>query len=155
MQSVYIDMNNFGIVASQNQRIQIVTGNDNYTPQHTNFSNLTASVFRLNDKNYEVTISASHLSERSPQILLAVRNASGDASVWVKGCAGVSPQEFGLNAVNGTIIGVGAKPIAGDVIKPNSPRVLELRSQKEPLDLVAVLLETDPGQFRMLPTVGL
>ncbi|MEK9213317.1 hypothetical protein [Sphingomonas sp. 2378] len=72
MQSVYIDMNNFGIAAAQNQIIQIVTGNDNYTPQHTNFSNLTASVFRLNDKHYEVTISASHLSEHSPQILLGV-----------------------------------------------------------------------------------
>lgn len=155
LQSVYIDMHNVGIAAAQNQIVQIVTGDDTYTPQHAEFSNLTASVAKLNDKHYEVTISASHLSEHSPQILLAVRNASGDASVWVKGCGGVSPQEFGLNAVNGTIIGVGAKPMTGDVIKPKFPRVLELRSQKAPLDLVAVLLETDPGQFRMLPTVGL
>ncbi len=53
------------------------------------------------------------------------------------------------------MVGIGAKPLSGDVIKPKFPRVLELRSKNKPIDLVAVLLEIEPGEFNFLPTTGL
>ena len=157
MQSVYIDLHNIGIPAAQQQILQIVTGSDDFRPKHTEFSNLTASVSRISPVHYEITVSASHLSEHAPTIVLITNNTAEEITPWIKGQGGVySKNGYAFNSVQGTILrGFSAAPIGGDVIKPNFSRVYELRSSSKPIELVAVVQEIEPNQFKPLPTAGL
>lgn len=156
MQSVYIDMHNIGIAAAQNQLIQIATGSDDFKPKHAEFSNLTALVKKIDNHFYEVTVSASHLSEHAPSIALLTTNNKDEGSIWLKGHGGVSSKTFEMTTADGKKMqGFSASPIGGDVIKPHFPRVFEFRSSANPIDLVAVLQEIEPTKFKPLPTIGL
>jgi hypothetical protein len=156
MQSVHIDLHNIGIPAAQQQILQIVTGSDDFRPKHTEFSNLTASIIKISPFHYEITVSASHLSEHAPTIVMMTNNTTAEASLWIKGAGGVHTNSYGFNTAHGTVLhGFSAAPIGGDVIKPNFSRIYELRSSSKPIELVAVVQEIKPNEFKPLPTVGL
>lgn len=157
MQSVYIDLHNVGIPAAQKQIIQLVKGSDDFSPKHTEFSNLTASVSKISPHHFDIAISASHLSEHSPSIVLIANNTIEEITPWIKGHGAVEARSGnGFNSVNGTEFRLfSAAPLGGDVIKPNFPRILQLKSSNSPIELVAIVQEIEPNKFKPLPTTGL
>ncbi|AUW57085.1 TIR domain-containing protein [Sphingobium sp. SCG-1] len=156
MQSVYIDLHNIGIPAAQQQILQIVTGSDDFRPKHAEFSNLTAAVSKISAHHFEITVIASHLSEHAPTIVMVTNNTTDEGRLWIKGCGGVTSSNYIFPSTLGkTLNGFTAGPIAGDVIKPKFPRIYELRSSSKPLELVAVVQQIEPTQFKPLPTTGL
>lgn len=154
MQSVYIDLHNIGINAAQQQIIQLVTGSDDYTPKHTEFSNLTTSVSKVSAHHYEITVTASHLSEHAPTLVVITNNNQEEISLGVRGAAGVVTNNYSFeSSTHGSLIGFSAAPMAGDVIKPKFPRVFEMRSSSQPIELVAVVQEMEPNKFKPLPVI--
>lgn len=156
MQSLYIDLHNIGITAAQQQILQIVTGLDDFQPNHMEFSNLTAAIVKISDHHYEITITASHLSEPAPIIFIVTNNTVEEIRLWVKGSGACArSQNTFTSTQGGEHNAFSASPMGGDVIKPNFPRVYEMRSSSRPVELMAVLHQVEPDKFKSLPLAGL
>jgi len=157
MQSVYIDLHNVGIPAAQKQIVELVTGSDDFRPKHTEFSNLTASVSKISPHHFEIAVSASHLSEHSPSIVMITNNTVDEITPWIKGHGGVEAKSgYKFKPAEGVVFhGFSAAPFGGDVVKPNFPRILTLNSSDKPIELIAVVQEVEPNKFKPLPITGL
>jgi hypothetical protein len=81
-QNLYIDMYAQGLEIAIQQIVNLVQGNNSFTPQHGSFSNLTWKTQSLTDTaGLEIIVSASHSFEPVADILILTSATDNDAEL--------------------------------------------------------------------------
>lgn len=152
-QNVYIDMYAQGIEVAIQQIVNLVQGNNSFTPQHGSFSNLTWRTQPLTDSNgLEIIVSASHLFEPMADVVILSDNTDKDASL------DPTPQPFvggfnpSITLTNGiTTNAFRYAPMTGGGISPKNPlRIRLLQKGVTPLEIRGVL-HKEGDQYIPLP----
>lgn len=132
LQNVYIDMFANGIEAAIVQIVNVIQGNNTFTPQHLGFSNLTYKVEGDSSKEITITISASHLMEPNPQFIVMVDNEEGEITFELNGG---QPHIGGFNKdiqlTNGSVVNAQAIAPLGGAITPKMPMKVKVTATKE------------------------
>lgn len=130
LQNLYIDMYSHGIEAAIVQIVNVIQGNNTFTPQHLGFSNLTFHVTGDPAKELTIRISASHLMEPNPDFLVLVQNPQNEVTIELNGG---QPHRGGFNANltldNGTVTNAYAIAPLGGAITPQMPMIVTLKPQ--------------------------
>ena len=129
-QNLYIDMYAQGIEVAIQQIVNLLQGNNSFTPQHGSFSNLTWRTTALsNGPGVEVVVTASHLFEPLADVKILTDNTDLEVKIdpssnWVGGF------ESNLTVGNGARTnGFRFAPMVGGGISPKNPlriRLLQL-----------------------------
>lgn len=150
-QSLYIDMYSVGLEVGLNQIVNVVQGNSTFTPQHLGFSNLTFSATGAADKSLLIVVSASHLMEPNPNMILLIDNLQDEVKIDLNNGApmlsGFYPRPFPAINANGFTLA----PMGG-AITPERPMRIQLTPAKPGMGLKLVGLVhgwSDP--FRTVP----
>jgi len=85
LQNLYIDLFANGVETAIVQMVNVIQGNNTFTPQHMGFSNLTYKVSGDPQKSVDIVISASHLMEPNPDFLLLVTNSQDELKLELNG----------------------------------------------------------------------
>ncbi|KQT03175.1 hypothetical protein ASG42_24500 [Rhizobium sp. Leaf391] len=130
LQNVYIDMFANGIEGAIVQIVNVIQGNNTFTPQHMGFSNLTYKYSGNPAVEMDIVISASHLMEPNPTFLVLLNNDEGEVKIDLNGG---QPHRGGFNKgitmENGEVVnGVAVAPLGG-AITPKMPMKLKLTPQ--------------------------
>lgn len=153
-QTLYIDMHTVGLEAAISQIVSVTQGNVSFTPQHQGFSNLTYTVAHLDNGTIEVTVSASHMMEPSPNFAFPVMNEEDEISWWVKGHPAIQGS-FIRNALQlnegGAANAIVVRPVSG-ALTPMHPLTFQFQKRGEKsLILIDVLHERAQGAWAPVP----
>ena len=153
LQSLYIDLFSIGIEATIVQMVNVIQGNNTFTPQHAGFSNLTYTVSGDPSSKIDITISASHLMEPNPNFLVLVTNSQSEINFELNGGApytGGFAKDVRLN--NGVIInGIQFAPLGG-AITPAIPMIVTLKATgSKPVDMKGVLHRKTLTNYEPIP----
>lgn len=152
-QNLYIDMYTQGIEVTIQHVVNLIQGNNSFTPQYGGFSNLTWKMQTLADtQGLEVIVSASHLFDPVAEVLILSDNTDQEAAL------DPNPMPFygGFNA--NIVLGNGIKtngfryaPMGGGGISPKNPlKIRLLQKSSVPLG-VRGLLHKEGDQYIPLP----
>jgi hypothetical protein len=78
MQNLWIDLHTQGVEAAIMQIVNVIQGNNTFTPQNLGFSNLTYRVMPDSEKSIIIEVAASHLMEPSTMIAIITPNTDDD-----------------------------------------------------------------------------
>lgn len=122
-QNLYIDMYSQGIAVAIQQIVNLVQGNNSFTPQHGGFSNLTWKTLPLTDtKGLEIIVSASHLFEPMATVLIVSNNTDKEAEIDINPVPFVGSFNPGITLSNGIKTNAFAySPLTGGGISPKNP----------------------------------
>jgi len=156
LQNVYIDMYAHGVEAAIHQIVNVVQGNNTFTPQHLGFSNLTYEVSGDPAGELTIYIRASHLMEPNPEFLVLVDNPAGEVLIELNG--GV-PHRGGFNEnltlTNGVTTNAFAIAPLGGAITPKMPMVVKLKATgAAPVVLRGVLHRASHELYSPIPRSG-
>lgn len=150
-QNLYIDVYSVGIEVGLNQIVNVVQGNSTFTAQHLGFSNLTFSATAAPDKSLLIIVSASHLMEPNPNLVLLLDNSQDEVKIDLNNGApmlqGFHVKPFPTINANGFAVA----PMGG-AITPERPMRIKLSLEKSEAELKLVGLVhgwSDP--FRTVP----
>lgn len=153
LQNVYIDMFANGIEAAIVQIVNVIQGNNTFTPQHMGFSNLTYNYSGNASVEIDIVISASHLMEPNPMFLVLLNNDEGEVNIDLNGG---HPHRGGFNKdialPNGEIMnGIAVAPLGG-AITPKMPMKLKLTPLNEkPVVFRGVFHQVTHDEWKALP----
>ncbi|MER9319439.1 toll/interleukin-1 receptor domain-containing protein [Mesorhizobium sp. M0659] len=153
LQNVYIDMFANGIEAAIVQIVNVIQGNNTFTPQHMGFSNLTYSFSGNPSVAVDIVISASHLMEPNPSFLVLIDNEEGEIIIEMNG--GV-PHRGGFNKGitldNGIVVNGFAIAPLGGAITPKMPTKLKITPQQGKLVAFrGVLHQASYDEWKAIP----
>jgi TIR domain len=153
LQNLYIDMYAHGIEAAIVQIVNVIQGNNTFTPQHLGFSNLTFQVSGDATKELTIQIKASHLMEPNPEFLILVRNSEDEVAIDLNGG---QPHRGGLNTNvplnDGTITNVFAIAPLGGAITPSMPMTVTLKPKGSvPVSLRGVFHKKTHDKYEAIP----
>lgn len=156
LQNVYIDMYAHGVEAAIHQIVNVIQGNNTFTPQHLGFSNLTYVVSGDPAEELTIHIRASHLMEPNPDFLVLVDNPGGEVSFELNGGVphrGGFTENVTLN--NGVTTNAFAVAPLGGAITPKMPMVIKLKATgPAPVALRGVLHKTTHERYESIPQSG-
>ena len=136
-QSLYIDMYSVGLEVALNQIVNVVQRNSTFTPQHLGFTNLSFSATTEPDKSITVVVSASHLMEPNPNLILMLKNVEGEIKFELNGggpmLQGFYAKPFNEIDANGFTLA----PMGG-AITPERPMRIRLTPAKVGVELQLV-----------------
>jgi hypothetical protein len=152
-QNLYIDMYTQGIAVAVQQIVNLVQGNNSFTPQHGSFANLTWKTQQLTDtQGLEVIVSASHLFEPMAHVLILSDNTDKDAELDpnpVPFVGGFNPDVTLTNGIKTNAFSYA--PMTGGGISPkNQLRIRLLQKGSTPLQVRGVL-HKEGDQYIPLP----
>lgn len=155
LQNVYIDMHTNGVEVSIVQIVNVIQGNNTFTPQHLGFSNLTYKVTGDAANRISITISASHLMEPNPDFLVLVGNKEGELKIDLNGG---QPYRGGFNADvelnSGMKVNLFAIAPLGGAITPKHPMLIELASQTGAVIVLrGVMHKISSDRYSIIPQV--
>ncbi|RWD72797.1 toll/interleukin-1 receptor domain-containing protein [Mesorhizobium sp.] len=153
LQNVYIDMFANGIEAAIVQIVNVIQGNNTFTPQHMGFSNLTYSSSGDPSVAVDVVISASHLMEPNPSFLVFVDNEEGEAKIELNGGM---PFRGGFNKGitldNGVVLNAFVIAPLGGAITPKMPMKLKLTPQQgKPVAFRGIFHQASYEEWKSIP----
>lgn len=153
LQNLYIDMYAHGVEAAIVQMVNVIQGNNTFTPQHLGFSNLTYTVSGHAAKELVVRIAASHLMEPNPDFLILVQNPGGEVSIDLNGGM---PHRGGFNPNitldNGVVTNAFAIAPLGGAITPQLPMTITLKATGvSPVMLQGVLHKKSLDRYEAIP----
>ncbi|KUM26032.1 hypothetical protein AU467_03215 [Mesorhizobium loti] len=153
LQNVYIDMFANGIEAAIVQIVNVIQGNNTFTPQHMGFSNLTYSFSGDPSVAVDIVISASHLMEPNPSFLVFIDNEEGEAKIEVNG--GVPFRggfNKGITLDNGVVLNAFAIAPLGGAITPKMPMKLKLAPQQgKPVAFRGIFHQASYEEWKAIP----
>lgn len=153
LQNVYIDMHAHGIEAAIHQIVNVIQGNNVFTPQHLGFSNLTFQVSGDSSKCLAIQIRASHLMEPNPEFLVLVANSPGEIAIEVNdGVPYWSRFNEKITLDDGGVTnGFEIVPLGG-AITPQLPMVIELTATgTAPVNFQDVLHRATYDMYASIP----
>ena len=153
LQSLYVDLFSIGVEATIAQMVNVIQGNNTFTPQHAGFSNLTYAVSGDPFGRLDITISASHLMEPNLNFLVLVTNLQEEIALELNGGA---PHTGGFNKDvsldNGAVFNAIAFAPLGGAITPLIPLVATLKATgPKPVDLKGVLHRKTLNRYELIP----
>lgn len=153
LQNVYIDMFANGIEAAIVQIVNVIQGNNTFTPQHMGFSNLTYKFEGDPSKEIRITISASHLMEPNPQFIVMLDNEQDEVGFDLNGGQPhVGGFNKGIQLTNGAIVNAQAIAPMGGAITPKMPMKIKLTAMKaKPIVFRGVLHRDSYDNYGPLP----
>lgn len=157
MQTVYLDMYNQGLETTLRQVLDLAKGNDTFTRQFTNFSNLHAVVEATATLERLVAIEALHFTEPRKQFLFLFDKSIGEADVTVDP---LSAGMFHLDFRTGVKLSNGAEYNAAFVgeatsVVPNFPFRLRINWQNgRNGDLKGVLHQKSEDGWKLIPMIN-
>lgn len=127
LQNIYLDLFSNHIEVTIQQMVNVIQGNNSFTPQHEGFSNLSYTINGTPFTFLEIVIRASHLMEPNPTFLILNDNNEGEFAIELNGGdpfrGGFNP---GLVMENGeTVNGQAIAPLGG-ALTPNLPIRLKI-----------------------------
>lgn len=155
---LFIDMYTNGIESTIQQIKDRIAGKTDFTPKHSDFSNLTYTVAGDPSKELRVTVKAALLQESNPKFMFLVKNEMDDAFVWIDGAAAIHSgphQNVEIEGI-GRATGLIAAPFTG-TIRPNFPITFTIKPKPgcPPVELLDVLHETKAAFFSPIPRTTL
>ena len=154
-QNLYVDMYGSGLEVALHQIVSVCQGANTFTPHHEDFQNLTWSLVKISDHEFEAIVSASHLLEVNLDFLILTKLSQEQLSVSLSGSGihrgGYNPNlDFSGEAWNGFAIA----PMGGG-IKPGFPLRLRLKLvPSHDLGTIVLLHKTKENFYEPLrPTV--
>ncbi len=153
LQNVYIDMFAHGVEAAIVQIVNVIQGNNSFTPQHMGFSNLTYKFEGNPSKEILITISASHLMEPNPQFLIMLDNKQDEVSFEMNGgLPYVGGFNESLHLANGSVVNAQAIAPMGGAITPQMPMKIKLTATKvKPIQFRGMLHRNSYENYVLLP----
>lgn len=153
LQNVYIDMFANGVEAAIVQIVNVIQGNNTFTPQHMGFSNLTYKFEGDPSKEIMITISASHLMEPNPQFVLMFDNEQDELSFELNGGQPhVGGFNKGIQLANGMVVNAQVIAPMGGAITPKMPMKIKLTATKvKPIEFRGVLHRDSYDTYSPLP----
>lgn len=155
LQNLYIDMFSLGIEATILNIINIIQGNNSFTPQYNQFSNLTYKITKNTNSQIDIIVSASHLMEPSVSFIVLTKNKSDEATLKINGGSPtVGGFEANIKLNNGKVFnGWAVTPMNVSAITPNIPLDITITSQKESVDVSfeGLLHKTGRDKYDPLP----
>lgn len=153
MQNLYIDMHTQGMEAAILNIVNVVQGNNTFTPQHQEFSNLTYAINGDPAAKLTITISASHLMEPNPSFLIMFSNNEGEYKIEFEN---KSPLVGGfaedIKCEDGKSGNVHVVKPMGGAITPNIPMKIVMEATSEtPLNIVTVMHQSAYEQYSEIP----
>lgn len=152
-QSLYIDLHTQGVQVVIQQIVNLVQGNNSFTPQHGGFSNLTWKTLPLTDtQGLEIIVSASHLFEPMADVLILTNNTNDEAELDPTPAPFVGGFNQGITLSSGhTTNAFSYAPMIGGGISPKNPLRIRLL-QKSNIQLqVDGVFHREGGQYYALP----
>ena len=150
-QNLYIDLYTNGIEAALTQIVNVIQGNNTFTPKHGGFSNLTFSLSG-DERKLLITIAASHYLEPIPNFLILVENEKAEVKFKLPRDG---PHREGFNPdiqlndgqkFNGQFIA----PFRG--ITPEMPLIVEaLATSDKPIKFGGVMHQKGHNKFQKIP----
>ncbi|WP_421362212.1 toll/interleukin-1 receptor domain-containing protein [Agrobacterium rosae] len=153
MQNVYIDMFATGIEAAIVQIVNVIQGNNTFTPQHAGFSNLSFKAEGDALTEIVIKISASHLMEPSVNFVLLFSNDEADIHVRLtNGQPHVGGFNKDLQLANGMIFnGVAITPFGG-AITPTLPLSITVTAKNNKrIALRGVMHKVSETEYASIP----
>jgi hypothetical protein len=152
-QNVYIDMFSHGIETAIVQIVNVIQGNNTFTPQHLGFSNLTYDFYGDANTQLNIVIAASHLMEPNPYFLILTDNKP-DELEWELN--GGQPHVGGFNEGvimgDGTVVNAMAIAPMGGAITPQMPMKIKLSAVKEkPISFLGILHRSSYEEYSSIP----
>jgi hypothetical protein len=153
LQNLYIDMYTHGIEVAIVQIVNVIQGNNTFTPQHLGFSNLTYSVSGDPANELTITIAASHLLEPNPEFLILVANAEHELKIALNGG---QPHRGGFNENvkldNGAVTNALVVAPLGGAITPSLPMIVVLAARNStPVKLNGVFHKKTHERWEAIP----
>jgi len=153
LQNLYIDMYQHGIEVALHDIVSCVQGNNTFTPQHQEFSNLTVSVSGDVNSKLELKVSAAHLMEPNPFFLVLLSNKEDEVKV---GLSDNTPSRGGFNPniplEDGSLCNGFAIAPLGGAITPKIPLRITIEVKAgSPIQFVRILHRTEEKKFTPLP----
>ncbi|KQY71365.1 hypothetical protein ASD52_06700 [Ensifer sp. Root142] len=157
MQTVYLDLFNQGLEVTLRQVLDLAKGNDAFTRQFANFSNLQATVETLSASERQVTIEALHFTEPRTRFLFLFDESTSEHDVTVMPTnASIFEQGF----TPGIVVGNGARfngALIGESssLAPKFPFRVKIdgKNGKHP-DLKGVLHQKSEHDWELMPIIG-
>lgn len=153
LQNLYIDMFAHGIEATIVQLVNVIQGNNTFTPQHLGFSNLTYRLSGDLKHRMVITIAASHLMEPNPDFLVLVGNTEQQISIQLNRG---EPFRGGFNENvrldDGTVVNAHAVSPLGGAITPQRTIVITLEANGDtPIQFIGILHKKTQDRYESIP----
>lgn len=153
MQNVYLDMFSNGIEATIQQIVGLTQGMNSFAPQHAGFSNLTLEVTPMGSDKLEICISASHLLEPDPAVIVLSDHGPNELDVLAQP-GGAQQESFHPKEkiTNGPTTNGFFVNAVGRTISPGKPlRLLLTNKTGGPVQFHGVLHRKSETGFERIP----
>lgn len=153
LQNVYIDMFAHGVEAAIVQIVNVIQGNNSFTPQHMGFSNLSYRFEGDPSREILITISASHLMEPNPQFLIMLNNGQDEVTFELNGgLPYVGGFNENLQLSNGAVANAQAIGPMGGAITPQMPMKIKVTATKaKPIQFKGILHRISYDNYGLIP----
>ncbi|WP_421387253.1 toll/interleukin-1 receptor domain-containing protein [Agrobacterium tumefaciens] len=153
LQNVYIDMFSNGIEAAIVQIVNVVQGNNTFTPQHAGFSNLTYGYSGDPSVGIDIVISASHLMEPNLTFLIALTNGDGEVKLDLNEGqphrGGFTKNAFKVDGKDLNAIAVA--PLGGAITPKIAMRLKLTPTSGKPIGFAGLLHQVSDTEWKQLP----
>jgi hypothetical protein len=156
MQNVWIDLHTRGIEVAVQQMVNVVQGQNTFTPQHLGFSNLTYRILSTTPEEIIVEVAASHLMEPETMVMIISSNTEDqmrcshmDGSPCIE-AYNEGKVSDGANRFNGFAIAR-----MGGAITPNMPLRIRLEKRSDaPIGIVGIMHRAGHDEWISLPRMA-
>ncbi len=152
-QNLYIDMYAQGIAVAIQQIVNLVQGNNSFTPQHGSFVNLTWRTQPLTDtQGVEIIVSASHLFEPMAHVAILTDNTDKEAELDPNPSpfvGGFNPDVLLTNGIKTNAFSYA--PMTGGGISPKNPLRIRLLQKGSTQLQIRGVLHKEGDQYVPLP----
>lgn len=149
-QNLYIDLYSVGFEVGLNQIVNVVQGNNFFSPSHEGFTNLTWKIVDAKEGEITIHIAASHLMEPNPNFIILLANTQDEVTIDLNNgqpmLSGFYEQPFATIDANGFTLA----PMGG-AITPERPMVVKLKKTKEQAFVIRGVVHGWSEPFRHVP----
>lgn len=153
-QILFIDMYTMGPEATIDKIVGLIQGDELFTPQYQNFSNLTYSLAKLENGSVEITVRASHMMEAHPNFAFPVMNENDEIGWWIKGHSAIEgcfrKNAFQLNE-GGFANAVVMRPFNSSLTPSHPLTFLLIKRTGKAINLIDVLHEQEQDLWVQVP----
>ena len=152
MQSLYIDVFNVGMEMGIRQIIDVINGNNTFSPQFASFQNVKAFVKKLEDSSAEIEIKAIAYSEPISKYCVLVNNPLSVISIYSKSdSARMTGQQENVTLNNGKSYNALLESVSR-ATTPGFPYRISLKTNDgSPLDLVLIMHAKSENSYIPIP----
>lgn len=156
MQNLYIDLFAHGIETTIVQIVNVIQGNNTFTPQYLGFSNLTYKIDGDLNSFIKITISASHLMEPNPEFIILFSNEQSEVKIEFEN---KTPSRGGYNKDiklnDGTVTnGMVMAPLGGAITPTMPMKIIITANSEQPIDFNGVLHRSSYEEYTPIPQVA-